>query len=104
MKIALAIVLLAISGCANFQGMSADQIKAATSDKNASALCARVVGVWGTATTVIANLDQRVIDTGGMTVTSSNGDCAVSMNNIKPTPAPKVVAPASTADPAKVPQ
>lgn len=100
----IALLAIALSGCANYGGMSADQIKASVADKNAGAVCARIVGVWGTAVTVVANLDQRVIDSGGMTVSSANGDCAVSINNVKAAPVPRPVPVVVPVDPSKVPQ
>ncbi len=88
MRIGIACLLCMLSGCQSYGSMSADQIVAATKDKNAGAVCFRIVGAFGTAVTVVANLDQRVIDNGGMTVSTKDGECSVIINTAKPAPVP----------------
>lgn len=88
MRIVIAVLALAVAGCASNQSMSAEQISAATKDKSISAVCARILGPWGTAETTVVTFDQRVISNGGITV----GDkCAIQVTDSHPVvpPAPK---------------
>lgn len=103
MKMLLLCTLLLVTGCAGINGgpnMSVDQLKAIASDKNASVVCSTIMGPWGTGKVVVVNMDQKVIDNGGVNV---DANCLVGITNVKAAPAPKpVVTPA--ADPSKVPQ
>lgn len=85
-----------LTGCMglglNPQAMSADQIKAAVADKSVSAVCAKILGPWGTAETTVVTFDQKVISNGGVTV----GDkCTVTVTDSHPVvqPATPVINP-----------
>ena len=65
------LLVLALAGCAqapqNFDPskMSAEQLKAVASDKNATVSCGRVVAATGTAVVVYVNLDKSAIPVNG---------------------------------------
>ena len=83
---ALLIASALAAGCAS-PGLSADQLKAAASDKNASAVCSKITTMGGNGTVVSVNLDKTVIPNGSVTVT---GDCVVTITTEQsPKPAPK---------------
>ena len=69
MRLLLLVTLLA--GCAQVpqnydpSKMSADQLKAIASDKNATVSCAKVVGTGGTGVVVFVNLDKSTIPVNG---------------------------------------
>lgn len=102
MKIAIAFAVLAIAlivaGCSAFSPpntMSADQLKQIAADKNASAVCSQVSGVWGTGRVVSVNVDKGSVQNGVVTV---DANCTVSISNaatVKPhvEPAPLPSAP-----------
>ncbi len=98
MKMIVLCMLLLVTGCAGINGgpnMSVDQLKAIASDKNASVVCSTIMGPWGTGKVVVVNMDQRVIDNGGVTV---DANCLVGITNAKAIPVPK---PAPTPEPTK---
>jgi hypothetical protein len=66
--------LFALAGCQGMgynQAMSEAQIKAAVADKSASIVCSRVIAAGFTGETVILNLDQRVLQDGGIIIGDS---------------------------------
>ena len=79
MKLFFAMCILALSGCAT-QGtqMSAEQLKAIAADKNFSAVCSNVVGPWGNAKFVYANVDRSVVVNGTIAI---DANCLVTMSN-----------------------
>jgi hypothetical protein len=93
----LLLVVLLLAGCAGLQSnpnLSADQLKAMASDKNATVLCSKVVGAFGTVKTVYVVLDQRVISDGTVT---TDDECKVGITNLvpqKPAAAPVTPKPA----------
>ena len=98
------IVLSMVTGCASLApqpNMDVAQLKAAAADKNASVVCSTIMGPWGTGKVVIVNLDQRVIDTGGVTV---DANCLIGITTTKVLPPPRTPAAQPTVDSAKVPQ
>lgn len=101
MRLATWVVVLAVglSGCAGLMqpsgSWSSDQIAAWAKDKSGSVVCGQVIGAWGTTRIVAINLDQRVVDNGGI---SADADCRVSIQNAKTAPVP--AAKASTSSPA----
>lgn len=90
MKLALFFVLLSISACSTLhpEAMSAAQLKEMVKDKNGSVICATVVGAWGTAKTVIVNLDSGVVRNGGIGV---DQNCTVNLLNQQNVPQPSLV-------------
>ena len=80
MKILLAVcVLFALSACATSNSqMSAEQLKAIAADKNFSAVCSNITGVWGTGKFVYANVDRTVVVNGTISV---DANCLVTMSN-----------------------
>lgn len=93
MRTVAVLVVLGLSGCAGISGgpnMNVDQLKAIAADKNASVVCSTIMGPWGTGKVVVVNLDQRVIDNGGVTVDSN---CLVGITTQKAEPTPKPVVP-----------
>lgn len=69
-----------LAGCGTFgmNKMTPEQIAASARDKNASVACVYAEYIGGKATTVIVNVDQRVIETGGVAI---NNDCTVLITN-----------------------
>ena len=103
MKIIVAVVAFLMAGCSMLTpqpNMDVAQLKAVAADKNASVVCSTIAGPWGTGKVVIVNMDQRVIDTGGVNV---DANCLVGITTTKVLPAPKP-APVVAVDPSKVPQ
>lgn len=90
------LLLIPLAGCASMgnQGMSAAELKAVAADKNFSAVCSTMQGVWGSGKIVYVNVDRSVVINGQITVSP---DCVVTMSNeatVKPTasqPTPVVV-------------
>lgn len=87
------VLLAALTGCASLipnQGydatMTANQLKAIVADKNAGVVCSQIPTPMGPAKVVIVNIDQRVIDNGGIT---AGADCTVTFTQQKPAPVPK---------------
>jgi ABC-type Fe3+-hydroxamate transport system substrate-binding protein len=80
MKVLLAIlVAFALSACATSNSqMSADQLKAVAADKNFSAVCSNITGVWGTGKFVYVNVDRSVVANGTIAVDTN---CLVTMSN-----------------------
>ena len=74
----IAIILL-LAGCTSMgnQNMSPDQLKAVAADKNFSAVCSTITGVWGSGKFVYVNVDKTVVPNGTVSVTQ---DCIVSMS------------------------
>jgi len=72
-----------LAGCASnsYQGMTAEQISALASMKDANVNCVVLTTPWGTSRTVFVNVDSSVIDSGGVTATP---DCAVTFSNAAP--------------------
>ena len=90
MKTLLVILASLLAGCVSTNSsMSAEQINAATKDKSASCLYAKVAGPWGTAETTVVGYDQRTIVNGGIII----GDKCSSLDAKDTKPAPPVVAP-----------
>lgn len=93
LKWILVALALFLAGCQSLvpnggydPALTAQQIKAITSDKNASVVCAQIPTPLGPAKTTIVNIDQRVIDNGGIAV---NPDCQINFTTIKPPPKEK---------------
>lgn len=87
----LAMCLLMVTGCQSFPimynpEMTAQQIKSIASDKNAGVVCTLVPTPWGQAKVITINLDQRVIDSGGISV---DPDCKVTISTQKLLPVPR---------------
>lgn len=92
---ALALAASFATGCASTQNMSAEQLRAVAADKNFSAVCSNVTGVYGMAKTVYVNVDRTVVVNGGISVDPNT--CAITMTNA---PVPKTeTAPAKPAAP-----
>ena len=84
-------LLVILAGCGTLApqpDMSVAQLKAAAADKNASVVCSTIMGPWGTGKVVIVNLDQRVIDTGGVTV---DANCLIGITTTKAAPVPRPI-------------
>lgn len=68
----LLLVLIMIStGCSTMLGpnqLTAAQLKEKAKDKNANITCSQVNGMWGNGTVVMIELDQKVIDNGGVVI------------------------------------
>jgi hypothetical protein len=80
----IALILIGISGCGTLgtgQNLSAEQMKAMQSDKNANAFCGVASGPWGKVITTYVVVDQKVIQEGGFSVDES---CKVMFNNAAP--------------------
>lgn len=73
--LAIAILPLAVVGCAGFGmgGMSADQISAASKDKSSSAGCTQYIGTGGSFIAAYTNTDKGTLNSGGGTVTIKCG-------------------------------
>lgn len=73
-----------VGGCATtpgYQGMSADQITALATMKDANVNCTKgSTPLTGSFITVFVNLDKGVIPDGGITV---DGDCKTTLTNTK---------------------
>jgi hypothetical protein len=96
MRIVVFFALLLAAGCASTnQSMSAEQINAATKDKSASCVYAKVVTMWGTAETIVMGYDQRTISNGGIIV----GDKCSSLDAKDMKPAPPAAPPVATPKP-----
>lgn len=87
------LLLMTLTGCQTFPIMggydpqyTADKIKAIANDKNAGVVCSLVPTPWGVAKVLTINLDQRVIDSGGIQVSP---DCTVTLTTVKPAPVAK---------------
>jgi len=93
--LAVAVAVL-LSGCATWMqpdpGLTPDQLKAISADKNASAVCSQVIGAWGTARIVSVNLDKTVFKTGQVQVDT---DCKVNVMSNDPIAAPAARVPIS---------
>lgn len=95
-----ATLLLLVAGCAGINGgpnMNVDQLKAISADKNASVICTRIMGPWGTGVVVAVNLDQRVVQDGS--VTTDGATCNTTISNTihdKPVVTAPVAAPKVT--------
>ena len=76
-------LLLLLPACASMQSpnMSADELKAVAADKNFSAVCSSVTGVWGTGKVVYVNVDKTVVPNGAVSV---DANCLVTMSNTTP--------------------
>lgn len=95
--IALALTLAAcqsmpsgFGGTSYDPGMTANQIKAIAGDRNAGVVCGVIPTHLGPAKFVAVNLDQKVIDNGGITADAEQ--CRVQVNNSKPAPVPATTA------------
>jgi hypothetical protein len=90
----LLLLLLCLPGCQALgfapQGydpqLTANQIKAIASDRSAGIVCSLVPTPWGVAKVLTVNVDQRVIDNGGVTVSP---DCTITFATAKPAPVAK---------------
>lgn len=79
--IVIAVLCAFLPACAGLGGigqtsMSAEQLKAAASDKNASAVCATGTGPWGKVNSVYVNVDRSSIVNGTVSV---DAECKVSV-------------------------
>lgn len=91
----IAVLAALLSSCATTGGqeMTAEQLRAVAADKNFSAVCSTVAGIWGTGKFVFVNIDKSVVVNGAISV---DANCLVNMSN-EPTTAvtkaqhPKVV-------------
>lgn len=66
-----AVLLFLLSGCGLMQpqtNMSAEQLLAASKDKNASSVCTKVVAPGWTGVVVVGNIDKGVGKQGSVTV------------------------------------
>lgn len=83
-KVLMVAILLMTSACTgittplNLEKMSAEQIKAAASDRSSVGTCSQVVGPWGTARIVYVQLDKGVSYDGEVTV---NNECNVTIKS-----------------------
>lgn len=84
----LVCIVLLVTGCAST--MASPDVKA-DSIKDGTAVCATVMGAWGSGKTVVVKLDQGVIRDGGSVTV--DGNCVMSVILTpplpKPAPAPK---------------
>jgi hypothetical protein len=73
-------VLFLVSGCATTGGqdMTPEQLKALVADKNFSAVCSTVTGLWGSGKFVYVNVDRTVVANGAISV---DANCLVTMSN-----------------------
>lgn len=80
MRILILLLCVAISSCASFGGadMSAEQLKALSSDKNFTAVCSTITGLGGQGKFVYTNVDRTVVVNGAITVAP---DCSITMSN-----------------------
>jgi len=84
MRVLMMLLLVFLAGCSTLvpvPEMSADQLKAAASDKNFSAVCSQASGLWGSAKVVYVNVDRSVVVNGTAMV---GPDCIVTMTNEPP--------------------
>ncbi len=87
--LAVAFVLLWLTGCAGFgqpsygADMSAAQITAAAKDKSAAVVCTRLIGAGYTLETTTISLDQRAIQDGGIVVDGTKG-CTATITTVAP--------------------
>lgn len=91
MKIAIALLALALSGCmgtAGYGGMSAEQIKALGKEANISVI--ETASPWGKVRSVFINVDKSVVDKGGIEITQ---DGAVKFMNERQFSPPKIADP-----------
>lgn len=83
-RLAILVLSMALAACSgittpiNLQNMSAEQIKAAASDRSSVGTCSQVVGPWGTARIVYVQLDKGVSYDGEVTV---NNECTVTIKS-----------------------
>lgn len=85
----LALLTTLAAGCAGYgnANLSAEQIRAQASAKDANVVCIKATGPWGAATTTYVNVDQNVVKNGQVTV---NNECSVTYSNSNQAPvAPK---------------
>ncbi len=78
-----------LSGCSAMTGpnsLSASQLKAIAADKNASAICSQVTGMWGTGKVVSITIDKGSLIDGDFSV---DDKCTVTMHNAVPPRVPK---------------
>lgn len=70
MKVVLLIAAFGLCGCAAISGntMSAEQLAAASKDKNASNYCVQVPTPWGLAFTMYTNTDKSTIVSGSTSI------------------------------------
>lgn len=81
MALVISVMLTACTGITtplNLEKMSAEQIKAAASDRSSVGTCSQVVGPWGTARIVYVQLDKGVSYDGEVTV---NNECNVTIKS-----------------------
>jgi hypothetical protein len=84
----LGAAIAVLPGCAGLMGqpnMSADQLKAAALDKNASVACGTGTGPWGKVNTVYVNVDKTAVTNGQVTV---DAECKVSISTSQKPVAP----------------
>ena len=84
MKLAIALIAIAmLAGCASnsYQGMSPEQIAALATMKDANVNCVVLNTPWGKSVTTFVNVNQSVIDNGGVSVTP---DCQTTFTNSAP--------------------
>jgi hypothetical protein len=101
MRKLLVLSVLLLSGCASlgYQGMSPEAISAASKDKSVNAICTVFTGVWGSGKNFYLNVDQRLVENGGVAVTMNPDNCSFQMNNAATVRPPAVVKPTEVAVP-----
>lgn len=90
-----ALAVFALAGCAGLGGnnsLSAEQMKAMASDKNANAFCGVATGPWGKVITTYVVVDKAVLSDGGFSV---DDQCKVQLitNRAPPRPTNPTIAP-----------
>jgi ABC-type Fe3+-hydroxamate transport system substrate-binding protein len=80
MKLTMVLLAVLLTGCATTGGqdMSAEQLRAVAADKNFSAVCSTVTGLWGQGKFVFVNIDKSVVVNGAISV---DANCLVTMSN-----------------------
>jgi hypothetical protein len=97
----IVVAALAMAGCASmgYQGMSPEAITAASKDKSVNAICTVFTGVWGSGKNFYLNVDQRLVENGGVGVTMNPDNCSFQMNNAATVRPPAAVKPTEVAVP-----
>jgi hypothetical protein len=82
-KTIAALLLLALAGCMStptlpidYRAMSAEQLKALSSDRNAIASCSLIRGPWGSGVVTYIMLDKAAVIAGSITIGS---DCVATI-------------------------
>lgn len=84
------LVTLLLVGCANTPGnMTPEQMTANAKDKNASAVCGNVFGVWGNGSSTYVNVDEAAKVGGRVEVTANKDGCTTIVDTTPVSPTPK---------------